>query len=148
MCLGLTTETMMTRTDGHTYPENPSETWPCYSCGIQYRERDEAACTHDCKNCGCGYCDGGPCCQELGMEVKMNPLGVVAVPSKMVTSVTAAKRLQLVVTHNNENVTYYPVGNGKPWKVDAGLGLLVVGKGTGRMMVPLCNIMYFTLEEY
>lgn len=82
------------------------------------------------------------------MEVKMNPLGVVAVPPGMVTSVTVTKRLQLVVTHNNGNVTYYPVGNGKPWKVDAGLGLLIVGKGVGRMMVPLCNIMYFTLEEY
>ncbi len=58
------------------------------------------------------------------------------------------QRRQLVVTHNNENVTYYPVGHGKPWKVDSGLQLLIIGKGIGRMMVPLCNIMYFTLEEY
>jgi hypothetical protein len=57
-------------------------------------------------------------------------------------------RLHLVVTHSNENVTYHAVGSGKPWKIDAGLQLLVIGKGVGRVMVPLCNIMYFTLEEY
>lgn len=58
------------------------------------------------------------------------------------------KQLQLVITHTNENVTFHAVGDDRPWKIDAGLQLLIVGKGVGRVMVPLFNIMYFTLEEY
>jgi hypothetical protein len=57
-------------------------------------------------------------------------------------------QLQLVVTHNNEKVTYHPVGTDRPWRIDAGLRELVIGKGVGRVMLPLCNILYYSLEQY
>lgn len=71
-----------------------------------------------------------------------------ALPRQEANLPVRAKRIQLVVTHNNENVTYHPVGDGRPWRIDAGLQELVIGRGVGRVMVPLCNIMYYTLEEY
>lgn len=57
-------------------------------------------------------------------------------------------RIQLVVTHNNENITYHSLNNGTSWRIDAGLQHLIIGKGIGRVMLPLCNILYYSLEKY
>jgi hypothetical protein len=51
------------------------------------------------------------------------------------------------VTHNNEAQTYHPVPDGESWRIDAGMGTLIIGKGLGRVVVPLCNVLYFSPEE-
>lgn len=121
----------------------------CSKCGERRR---------DLKRCGHYHVENTICAEGAKLireafesswedtrdQIHFVPHGTVIGP----LSLAKPKRLHLMVTHNNENVTFYPVGDGKPWKVDAGLQLLIIGKGVGRMMVPLCNIMYFTLQEY
>lgn len=57
------------------------------------------------------------------------------------------RRTQIHVTHNNEAQTYHPVPDGESWRIDAGMGTLIIGKGLGRVVVPLCNVLYFSPEE-
>jgi hypothetical protein len=57
------------------------------------------------------------------------------------------RRTQIHVTHNNEAQTYHPVPDGEGWRIDAGRGTLIIGKGLGRVEVPLCNVLYFSPEE-
>lgn len=106
--------------------------------------------TSDQGICGCTQ---DSVCDEHAPELRARLEEAFADPSLMtgtrvMESPGKPHGLHLVVIHSNENVTYHAVGCGKPWKIDAGLQLLVIGKGVGRVMVPLCNIMYFTLEEY
>lgn len=54
---------------------------------------------------------------------------------------------QLVITHTNERITYYSLSKERPLRIDAGLQTLVIGKGLGRVMVPLIGVLYYSIEE-
>lgn len=58
-----------------------------------------------------------------------------------------SRRIQIHVTHNNEAQTYHRVPDGQGWRVDAGRGTIIIGKGPGRVEVPLCNVLYFSPKE-
>lgn len=61
-------------------------------------------------------------------------------------------RVQLVIHYMDESVAFYPVSANSSikqgWKIDAGLGVLIIGRGYGRVIVPLCNIRSFSPEKY
>lgn len=61
-------------------------------------------------------------------------------------------RIQLVITYMDESMGFYPLNqnsqNKQGWKIDAGLGVLIIGRGYGRVIVPLCNIRSFSPEKY
>lgn len=124
----------------HSFP--PVYNAVCDNCGERQQRLSKCGRYHP-EGVACELCQ---VCQTLKSDDVDKLLRAGA--DKGGVNTAAIARLQLVVTHNNENVTYYPVGDDVPWKIDAGLQLLVVGKGIGRMMVPLCNIMYFTLQQY
>lgn len=47
------------------------------------------------------------------------------------------------VIYHNDHSDKIPVPHGQGWKIDACRRLLIVGKGVGRVMVPLENIRHF-----
>lgn len=55
-----------------------------------------------------------------------------------------ATGVQLVVTHNDNTVTYYRVTDS--WKVKADMRCIVVGRDLDRTYVPLDGVRYFTVE--
>jgi hypothetical protein len=58
-------------------------------------------------------------------------------------------RVQLVVTHLDSTVTYYPVGGEVGgWKIDRPSNCIIVGHGMGRHHIPLCNVRSFSPVEY
>lgn len=62
--------------------------------------------------------------------------------------IAESRRVQLMVTHTNEAVTFHPVPSSEGWKIDAGLGVIIVGKGMGRTYIPLCNVLTFSPQLY
>lgn len=56
-------------------------------------------------------------------------------------------RVQLVVTLLDGSVRFYPL-NSDGWKIDAGSRCLLIGKGFGRVYVPLDNVDNFSPQIY
>lgn len=65
-----------------------------------------------------------------------------------VTAVPKPSRKQLEVLHLDGVYTYHGIGPDMPWKFDVPNKTLLIGKGVGRVMVPLDNVRYITLKEY
>lgn len=60
-------------------------------------------------------------------------------------------RMQLVVQLLNGTTRYYPLTEGdqrKYWKIDPTYRTLVIGKGVGRMILPLENIESISPQTY
>jgi hypothetical protein len=63
-------------------------------------------------------------------------------------AVRAIKRIQIVVLHNDNVNTFHPVPEGEGWKIDPPSRTLQIGKGVGRVHVPLDNVRYYSPQEY
>ena len=59
------------------------------------------------------------------------------------------RRIQLVVWHRGETKpNHYPVPREGGWKIDTLHRQIVIGTGLPRTMLPLDNIMSYSVEEY
>lgn len=81
----------------------------------------------NCTRCGVGreMCFIAPCAQ---VEAAKNSIEA---------------EVYLRVIYHNDHSDMIPVPAGEGWKIDACRRLLIVGKGIGRVMVPLENIRHF-----
>jgi hypothetical protein len=57
------------------------------------------------------------------------------------------RSVQLVVTHNDHTVMYYVVPSNQGWRIDTATRQIVVGKGMGRVMIPLDGIRSYSIED-
>lgn len=57
------------------------------------------------------------------------------------------RRVQLVVTLLDGSVRFYPVTE-EGWKIDTSSRCLLIGKGFGRVYVPLDNVESFSPQTY
>lgn len=44
--------------------------------------------------------------------------------------------------------SYFPIAPGGSWRLDCQHRELIIGKGMGRIHVPLDNVLYYSPEEY
>jgi hypothetical protein len=64
------------------------------------------------------------------------------------TTMTSDSRIQLQVTMMDGSIRFYSVEPGKGWKIDATSRCLIVGKGLGRIYIPLDNVESFSPIQY
>lgn len=57
------------------------------------------------------------------------------------------RRVQLRVVYLDQTTLYFPIPERQGWRIDAGLRLLIVGRGLGREEIPLDRVAYFSPEE-
>lgn len=74
--------------------------------------------------------------------------GPITVVGGVEMTVTPARRVQIVVLRNDGTWRYYPVPDTQGWKIDPTNRMLIIGKGMGRIYVPLETIDHFSPEEY
>lgn len=138
----------------------------CLRCKMTDEEMGEKQ-AYNCpgKPCGCldeAYCDRcGPPDGEvadwfnpLGTklapdEVMLNPGRLMTVDDGMVVSINPPKHVQLVVLRGDGTYRYYPMDKHPGgWRIDPTDRTLIIGKGMGRIIIPLETIDYFSPEEY
>lgn len=66
-------------------------------------------------------------------------------PDDSITPPTGARRVQVIVTHNDNTISYHPVET--DWKIDTSHRMLRINRGMGRTLVPLDGVRCFTVEN-
>lgn len=135
--------------------ENPA----CLQCGVSRVDGQNHLCTSAVVRTGNRFQEltgGHYILTMLDQEDLPSACTRCGLPRKMALEVpcSAGKNepertglTQLVVTHTNESVTYHSLSKERPLRIDAGSQTLVIGKGLGRVMVPLIGVLYYSIEE-
>lgn len=59
------------------------------------------------------------------------------------------KRLQLMVWHRGMlSPLYYPIDKKQGWRINETTREIVVGRGVPRVLIPLDNVLSYSIEEY
>lgn len=129
----------------HTWPETAEqgEDYHCLKCWVRWSKGADVSCDAEKNAPG-----------EFGVNINREMAATKQAFSQAqsdhprgILNLGRPWRVQLHVTHNDETQTFHPVTD-RGWKIDASLGMLIIGKGLGRVYLPLCNIRYFSPEEY
>lgn len=124
----------------HTFPLPRTDDSTCLSCGVAWSISETVMCKSEEPP--------GPHKITIGDD---EPGSFTFDPSKLIVvegvEIRPKHRIQIVVLHNDETYTYHPVPPGQGWKM-VNPGLLLIGKGLGRVHVPLIGVRYFMPEAY
>lgn len=59
------------------------------------------------------------------------------------------RRVQIVVWYKGlDQPSHFPIEPGSSWRMDQQHRELVIGRGMGRIHVPLDNVLYYSPEEF